>query len=74
MDADPQLEERLAQQEAEFSQARHLHKKDFRLRGQVEEASLAANKAQCKTERRTQVLEEQVATEAESFRLRTEGS
>ena len=76
MDADPQLEERLAQLEAELSQARHsLAQKDFeldRLRGQVEEATLAADGAQRETERRTQALEERLATEAESSRLRAE--
>ena len=57
MDADPQLEERLAQLEAELSQARHsLAQKDFeldRLRGQVEEATLAADGAQRETEATT---------------------
>ena len=54
MDADTQLQERLAQLEVELSQARHsLAQKDSeldRLRGQVEEATLAASEAQRETQ------------------------
>ena len=75
MDADPQLK-KLAQLEAELSQARHsLAQKDFeldRLCGQVEEATLVADGAQHETERRTRVLQERLAMEAESSRLHAE--
>ena len=76
MDANQHLEDRLAELEAELSQARHsLVQKDAeldRLRGQVEEATLAANEVQCEAEQRSQALEERLAAEAESTRLRAE--
>ena len=73
MDADTQLEERLAQLEAELSLAtRSLAQKDVeldRLHSQVEEAT---REAQREAEQRSQALEERLSRETESSILRAE--
>ena len=73
---DQQLEARLTHLEAELSQAkRSLEQKDVemeRLRSQVEQATREADEVQREAEQRSQALEEQLARETESSRLRAE--
>ena len=73
---DQQLEARLAHLEAELSQAkRSFEQKDVemeRLRSQVEQATREADEVQREAEQRSQALEEQLARETESSRLRAE--
>ena len=73
MDANQQLEDRLAQLEVELSQARHsLEERDTeltRLRSEVEQATLEAQRV---AEQRSQALEERLVKEAESSLLRAE--
>ena len=73
MDADTQLEKRLAQMETELSLVAHsLAQKDVeldRLHSQVEEAT---REAQREAEQRSQALEERLSRETESSILRAE--
>ena len=76
MNAEQQLEDSLAQLEAELSRARHsLAQKDVELdelRSQMEDATREADEAQREAEQRSQALEERLTRETESSILRAE--
>ena len=76
MNAEQQLEDRVAQLEAKLSRARHsLAQKDVELdglRNQMEDATREADEAQREAEQRSRALEERLTRETESSILRAE--